>query len=110
MNQGTTPEELTVVVDDVARVVGTEVTVVGRLPGGVHAGAIRVRPAGRADAVLTAEPPAHPHHRDERLRALRINQRRRRRDQRTEVERGGPVVRRTTSAGARICSRSPMVP
>jgi hypothetical protein len=72
MNQGTTPEELTGVLDDVARVVGTDVTVAGRLPGGVNAGAIRVRLAGRADAVLTAEPRAHPHHVDERLRAQRI--------------------------------------
>jgi phosphotransferase family enzyme len=63
---------LTRVLDDVATVVGTDVTVVGRLPGGVNAGAIRVRLAGRPDAVLTAERRAHPHHLDERLRAQRI--------------------------------------
>jgi hypothetical protein len=73
MNQGTPPQQLPAeVVDDVARVVGAEVTLLGRLPGGVNAGAVRVQLAGRADAVLKAEPRAHPNHLDETLRAQRI--------------------------------------
>ena len=72
MNQSTPREELAEVVDDVASVVGAEVTLLSRLPGGVNAGAVRVQLAGRADAVLTAEPRAHPHHLDETLRAQRI--------------------------------------
>jgi len=73
MNQGTPRQQLPAeVVDDVARVVGAEVTLLGRLPGGVNAGAVRVQLAGRADAVLKAEPRAHPNHLDETLRAQRI--------------------------------------
>ena len=73
MNQGTHPEELPAeVLDDVASVVGAEVTLLSRLPGGVNAGAIRVQLAGRADAVLKAEPRAHPNHLDETLRAQRV--------------------------------------
>jgi hypothetical protein len=72
MNQGTPPDELGEVVDDVASVVGAEVTLLSRLPGGVNAGAMRVRLAGRADAVLKAEPRAHPGHLGETLRAQRI--------------------------------------
>jgi hypothetical protein len=72
MNQGTPPAELAEIADDVARVVGAEVTLLSRLPGGVNAGAMRVRLAGRADAVLKAEPWAHPMHLDETLRAQRI--------------------------------------
>jgi hypothetical protein len=57
MNQGTHPEELPAeVLDDVASVVGAEVTVLRRLPGGVNGGAMRVQLAGRADAVLKAVP------------------------------------------------------
>jgi hypothetical protein len=72
MNQGTPSAELAEIADDVARVVGAEVTLLSRLPGGVNAGAMRVRLAGRADAVLKAEPWAHPMHLDETLRAQRI--------------------------------------
>ena len=59
MNQGTPFEELAEVVDDVARLVGAEVTLLGRLPGGVNAGAMRVQLAGSANAVLKAEPREH---------------------------------------------------
>lgn len=70
MNQGTHPEELPAeVLDDVASVVGAEVTLFSRLPGGVNGGARRVQLAGRADAVLKAVPRAHPNHLDETLRA-----------------------------------------
>ena len=73
MNQGTPRQQLPAeVVDDVARVVGAEVTLLGRLPGGVNGGALRVRLAGGADAVLKAVPRAHPNHLDETLRAQRI--------------------------------------
>ena len=57
MNQGSHPDELPAeVLHDVASVVGAEVTLLGRLPGGVNAGAMRVQLAGRAQAVLKAEP------------------------------------------------------
>jgi hypothetical protein len=73
MNQGTHPEELPAeVLDDVAIVVGAEVTLLSRLPGGVNAGAMRVQLAGRANAVLKAVPRAHPNHLDETLRAQRV--------------------------------------
>ncbi|WP_433359499.1 phosphotransferase family protein [Actinoplanes sp. CA-142083] len=73
MNQGTRPEELPAeVLADVASVVGAEVTPFGRLPGGGNAGAMRVQVAGRAYAVLKAEPRAHPGHLDETLRAQRV--------------------------------------
>ena len=74
------PEELpSGVLDDVARVVGAEVTLLGRLPGGVNAGAMRVQLAGRANAVLKAVPWAHPNHLDETLRAQRVVEHMRRR-------------------------------
>ena len=63
------PSEL---LDDVARVVGAEVTLLGRLPGGVNGGAVCVQVAGRADAVLKAAPRTHPDHLDEVLRAQRV--------------------------------------
>lgn len=73
MNQSTHPEELPAeVLDDVASVVGAEVTLLSRLPGGVNGGAMRVQLAGRADAVLKAVPRAHPNHLDETLRAQRV--------------------------------------
>src|SRR5687767_958627 len=73
MNQGTHPEELPAeVLDDVAGVVGAEVTLLSRLPGGVNGGAMRVRLAGGAKAVLKAVPRAHPTHLDETLRAQRV--------------------------------------
>jgi aminoglycoside phosphotransferase (APT) family kinase protein len=72
-NQGTHPEELpTEVLDDVVSVVGAEVTLLRRLPGGVNARAMRVQLAGRADAVLKAVPRTHPNHLDETLRAQRV--------------------------------------
>jgi aminoglycoside phosphotransferase (APT) family kinase protein len=73
MNQGSHPEELPAeVLDDVAGVVGAEVTLLGRLPGGLHVGATRVQLAGRADAVLKVVPRAHPDHLDDTLRARRV--------------------------------------
>lgn len=60
------------ILTDVARVVGAEVTLSGWLPGGVNAGAMRVRLAGSATAVLTSVPRAHPNHLDETLRAQRV--------------------------------------
>ena len=80
MNQGTHPEGLPAeVLDDVASVVGAEVTLLTRLPGGVNAGAMRVQLAGRADAVLIAVPRTHPNHLDETLRAQRVVEHMRRR-------------------------------
>lgn len=80
MDQGThpaaPPPEVLV---DVAGVVGAEVTLLGRLPGGVNGGAMRVRLAGGAHAVLKAVPRAHPHHLDETLRARRVVEHMRRR-------------------------------
>src|SRR3954463_15709316 len=67
------------VLDDVASVVGAEVTLLGRLPGGVNGGTMRVQLAGRANAVLKAVPRAHPHHLDETLRAQRVVEHMRRR-------------------------------
>ena len=67
------------VLDDVASVVGAEVTLLSRLPGGVNAGAMRVQLAGRANAVLKAVPRAHPNHLDETLRAQRVVEHMRRR-------------------------------
>src|SRR3954463_16126107 len=73
MNQGTHPEELPAeVVDDVASVVGAEVTLLSRLSGGVNGGAMRVRLGEGATAVLKAVPRAHPSHLDETLRAQRV--------------------------------------
>ena len=74
MNQGTHPEELPAeVLDDVASVVGAEVTLLGRLPGGVNWGAMRVQLAGRANAVLKAVPLAQwPNQLDDTLRAQRV--------------------------------------
>jgi hypothetical protein len=69
VGEGVVPAE---VLDDVARVVGAEVALLHRLPGGANAGGLRVRVAGRADAVLKAEPRAHPGQLDETLRAQRI--------------------------------------
>lgn len=80
MNQGTHPEELPAeVLEDVASVVGAEVTLLGRLPGGFDVGAIRVRLAGRADAILKAWPWARPNQLDEALRFQRVVEHMRRR-------------------------------
>jgi aminoglycoside phosphotransferase (APT) family kinase protein len=73
MNEGARREVLPAgVLDDVARVVGAGVSLLSRLPGGINAGAMRVRLAGGADAVLKAEPWARPDHLDEALRAQRV--------------------------------------
>ena len=73
MSQGAWPGGLPVeILDDVARVVGAEVALLGRLPGGLNAGAVRVQLAGGADAVLKAVPRAHPNQLDETMRARRI--------------------------------------
>ena len=54
------PDELpTEVVRDVTRVVGAEVSLVDRLSGGLNGTVVRVRLAGREDAVLKAVPRAH---------------------------------------------------
>jgi aminoglycoside phosphotransferase (APT) family kinase protein len=96
MNQSTYSEELPAeVLDDVARVVGAEVTLLSRLPGG-NGGVMRVQLAGRANAVLKAVPRAHPaarasarplidwglpvpNHLDETLRTQRVVEHMRRR-------------------------------
>lgn len=73
MNQGTHPEELPAeVLDDVASVVGAEVTLLGRLTGGLHVGAMHVQLARGSIAVLRAEPRIRPNQLDEALRARRI--------------------------------------
>jgi hypothetical protein len=97
MNQGTHPEELPAeVLEDVASVVGAEVTLLSRLPGGLNGGAMRVQLAGRVNAVLKAVPRAHPaargsarplidwglpvpNHLDETLRTQRVVEHMRRR-------------------------------
>ncbi|WP_423463731.1 phosphotransferase [Promicromonospora sp. MS192] len=73
MNQSIPPEEPSAeLLDDVAAAVGAEVTLLGRLPGGVNGGAVRVQLAGSTDAVLKAVSRAHPEHLDETLRAQRV--------------------------------------
>lgn len=73
MNGGAYPEELPAeVLEDVASVVGAQVTFLSRLPGGINAGAMRVQLAGGANAVLKVEPRAHTNHLDETLRAQRV--------------------------------------
>lgn len=70
---GTRAEELPAeVLADVAGVVGAEVTLLNRLPGGFDVGALRIQLAGRADGVLKAWPRAHPNQLDEALRAQRV--------------------------------------
>ena len=73
MLRSVNPEKLPAeVLGDVVRVVGAEVTLLGRLPGGVNAGAMRVQVAGRADAVLKAVPRTHSDLLHETLRAQRV--------------------------------------
>lgn len=73
MNQGTHPDDLPAeVLDDVASVVGTEVTCLRRLPGGFDVGAMRVQLAGGAHAVLKAWPRVRPNQLDEALRSKRV--------------------------------------
>jgi hypothetical protein len=80
MNQGTDPAELPAeVLDDVASVVGAEVTLLSRLPGGAHVGAMRVQLAGGANAVLKAAPRADHPNLDDWLRAQRVVEHMRRR-------------------------------
>lgn len=67
------PEEVPAeVLRDAARVIEADVALVGRLAGGVNAGAVRVQVAGRADAVLKAVPRTHQHQLAEVLRAHRV--------------------------------------
>lgn len=66
------PELPAELLDDVANVVGTEVTLLARLPGGINSGAVRVQLAGREDAVLKAVPRTHPNQLSETLRAQRV--------------------------------------
>ena len=80
MNQGTHREELPAeVLDAVASVVGAEVTLLSRLPGGLSGGAVRVQLAGRTNAVLKAVPRAPRDHLDDWLRAQRVVEHMRRR-------------------------------
>ncbi|MCY1142769.1 phosphotransferase [Actinoplanes sp. Pm04-4] len=72
MSRSARPEPPPDVLNDVAGVVGAEVTLLGPLQGGVNGGAMRVQLAGRAHAVLKAVPRAHPTHLDETLRAQRV--------------------------------------
>jgi hypothetical protein len=89
MNQGSHPEELPAeVLDDVASVVGAEVTLLSRLSGGVNGGALRVQLAGGAGAVLKAVPRAHPDQLDETLRAQRVVEHMRKRGYPTPAWRG----------------------
>ncbi|WP_419998903.1 phosphotransferase [Streptomyces boninensis] len=60
------------VLDDVAGVVGADVTLLGRLPQGVNGGATRVQLGGGAHAVLKAVPRVHPGQLDETRRAQRV--------------------------------------
>lgn len=60
------------VLDEFATVVGAEVTPLGRLPGGVNAGAVLVRLTGGTAAVLKVEGRSHALHLDSTLRAQRI--------------------------------------
>ncbi|MEU8221141.1 phosphotransferase [Kribbella sp. NPDC048915] len=63
------------VLDDVARLAGAEVTLLGRLPGGFDVGAVRVQLAGEANAVLKAWPRERPGQLDEALRTQRVVER-----------------------------------
>src|SRR3954471_16672205 len=73
MNQGAHREELPgEILLDVASVVGSEITPLSRLSGGINEGAMRVQLAGGADAVLKAVPQEHPNDLGETLRAQRI--------------------------------------
>lgn len=72
MSAGPAAQPTTEVLEDVASVVGAEVTLLGRLPGGVNAGAFRVHVPERGVAVLKAVPRPHPNQLDETLRAQRV--------------------------------------
>lgn len=73
------PEFPAEVLTDVANVLGAQVALVGRLPGGVNGGAVRVQLTGGPAAVLKAVPRTHPNQLDETLRAQRIAEHMRRR-------------------------------
>ena len=61
------------VLDDVGSAMGAEVTVLGRLPGGVNGGAVRVEAGGKGELPFSkAVPRTHPDHLDETLRAQRV--------------------------------------
>lgn len=80
MNQGSHHVELpAAILDDVARVVGAEITLLSRLPGGLNGGAMRVQLTGGTNAVLKAAPQTHSNHLDETLRAQRVVEHMRRR-------------------------------
>ncbi len=73
MNEGAHPDGLPAeVLEDVASVVGTEITLLCRLPGGINAGATRVQLAGGVNAVLKAESWTRPSQLDDTLRAQRV--------------------------------------
>jgi len=73
MNQGNHPERLpTEVLNDVASVVGAEVTLLSRLPGGFDVGAIRIQLDGEVNAVLKAWPRIRPNQLDEVLRTQSV--------------------------------------
>jgi aminoglycoside phosphotransferase (APT) family kinase protein len=66
MNQDTHHDGLSAeVLDDVSNVVGAEVTLLGRLPGGFDVGALRVQLDGGASAVLKVWPRTRPNQVDE---------------------------------------------
>jgi hypothetical protein len=64
--------ELGEVVADVTRVIGAEVTLLRRLPGGVNGGATSVELAGGTRAVLKVVPRTDPGQPAETLRAQRV--------------------------------------
>lgn len=73
MDKDTDSDELPAeVLDDVASVVGAEVTLLSRLAGGLNGGAVRVQLSGTATAVLKAVTRTHPNQLDETLRAQRV--------------------------------------
>ncbi|HWK80733.1 MAG TPA: aminoglycoside phosphotransferase family protein [Thermomicrobiales bacterium] len=73
MNQGVPSDAVPGdVLDDVASVVGAEVSLIGRLPGGLDVGAIRVQLDSGADAILKAWPRTRPDQLEEVLRAQRV--------------------------------------
>lgn len=60
------------VLEDVATVVGEEVRVIGRLPGGVNSGAVHVQWGVQTSAVVKVDLLTHTHGLDDTLRARRI--------------------------------------
>lgn len=73
MLRGVQPEDVPAeVLRDVTRVIEADVALLGRLAGGLNAGAVRVQVAGMADAVLKAVPRTRLHQLDEVERAQRV--------------------------------------